>query len=288
MNQRGELVDARIRHAHHFAGLAARSVARSHGADEPQTVARLLAAGTNLRAAFECAIELGLPSVAADLADHLWEHALFRLEFGLLAWADQVLERFGTDTPRYPEMLATAALGAWGDGDFERARELAENSETEADARQARIPSRSIQAQFNVASQTGRPGDAENLILRHLDWCRREKDVRQESSVLVNAAVGLAVLGDPASAVSLADSAYTRAEATANPSTLAWATYARAFVGVPSDPARASIEFTEAARLARTVRNRFVLGVSLTGAAVANRHAGESTLARSLLADATH
>lgn len=286
LDQRGELVDARTRHAEHFAGLAAQAIGRSHGAEEPQTVARLLAAGANLRAAFEWAIEHGLASVAADLADHTWEHALFRLEFGLLAWAGRVLDRFDSDTPRYPEMLATAALGAWGDGDFARARELAEQAEAEADARQVRIPSRSIQAQFNVASQTGRPGDAENLILRHLDWCRRAKDVRQESSVLVNAAVGLAVLGDPISAASLAESAYTRAEATANPSALAWATYARAFVGVPSDPAKASLEFTEAARLARTVRNRFVLGVSLTGAAVAKRRAGEAALARSLLADA--
>ncbi len=286
LEQRGELAVARTRHAEHFAGLAGRAVVRSHGAEEPQSVARLLAAGANLRAAFEWAIEHGLPSVAADLADHTWEHALFRLEFGLLAWADQVLDRFGPDTPRYPEMLATAALGAWGDGDFARARELAEHAETEADAHQVRIPSRSIQAQFNVASQTGRPGDAENLILRHLDWCRRAKDVRQESSVLVNAAVGLAVLGDPVSAASLAESAYTRAAATANPSTLAWATYARAFVGVPSDPAKASLEFTEAARLARTVRNRFVLGVSLTGAALAKRRAGEAALARLLLADA--
>ncbi len=286
LERRHELAPARTRHAEHFAGVACWAVNRSQGPEEPQTVARLLAAGSNLRAAFEWAIEDGLASVAVDLADYTWEHALFRLEFGLLSWADQVLDRFGPETLRYPEMLATAALGAWGDGDFTRARDLAEQAEREADARHVRIPSRSIQAQFNVASQSGRPGDAESLILRHLDWCRRAKDVRQESNVLVNAAVGLAVLGDPASAASLADSAYTRAEVTANPSTLAWATYARAFVGVPSDPAKASLEFTEAARLARTVRNRFVLGVSLTGAAVAKRRAGEGALARSVLADA--
>ena len=286
LEHRGELAAARTRHARHYANQVVEAVPGWQGPDEPQTVVRLLAAGPNLRAAFSWSIDCGLPDVAVDLAEHTWEHALFRLEFGLLEWADQVIDRFGPDAPRYCEMLATAALAAWGDGDFVRARSLAEASEEEADRRGIRISARSMQAQFNVASQTGRPDDAESVLIRQLDWCRRQHDLRQESSVLVNAAVGLAVLGEPEMAMAMADSAYSRAETTANPSTIAWATYARAFVTVSGDPARAGTEFTEAGRLARTVRNRFILGMALTGAAVARRHAGDTPLARSLLADA--
>lgn len=108
-------------------------------------------------------------------------------------------------------------------------------------------------------------------------------DDRHHVDNLVVACLGLDQVGLDEEAGRMADQALTLARGTGNPACLAWAGVGVGAAAVRTDPRRAAWTHSGAARLARTVHNRWVEGMALSGLVTALRRRGRVGETRDLV-----
>lgn len=104
----------RLRHAHHFAGVAATQGRRIFTEEEADAWRVLDDEWGNLRIAVDSLVTAGDIDTAIDLVTELVYYATFAMRLELFTWADELRERLkGFDHPRYGDLCGAAALGAY-------------------------------------------------------------------------------------------------------------------------------------------------------------------------------
>ncbi|MFC7529225.1 BTAD domain-containing putative transcriptional regulator [Actinoplanes sp. GCM10030250] len=256
------------------------------GPDEDRAVARLDRIAPQLDATHRWLVQRGRVDEAVTYNLALWEYTFFRQDYGRYQWLEDCLAMAGAgESARVAELAAEGALAAWARDRFLPALALADRAEAAALAAGRPLPLAALKARFNVAAYEGRTEDAVGLLGRLLQESEGLADDRHHADNLVVLALGMAQWGRREEAAAAASQGMAVARATGNPSSVAWAGVALGSVELPTEPDRAARAFTAASRLARTVRNRWVDGMALSGLVTALRRQGRTDQARRLLAE---
>ncbi|GAB3824085.1 ATP-binding protein [Dactylosporangium cerinum] len=250
--------ELRLRHATYFAGVLEEAAVGLSGPNEAAWVPVIEGALDDARQAWQWS-RVHAPAVAVRIAGAAAEFGFWRLRADLLTWSTLILREAGDQAA----VLVGAAYGAWLDGDFGTAARIAQG-----------------------AVDAGHAGAADllgDIALIQGDLDGAEAHYRQAIAVLpigtaaravamANLALPLAYRQDPA-ARPAAEAGLVEARATGNPSALAFALFALAEAHGDGDPTAAIGALDEALRLADSVGNRFVAGVTRTAmVALRGRH----------------
>jgi predicted ATPase/DNA-binding SARP family transcriptional activator len=255
------------RHARYFAGLAAQAAQGVQGPDERAWVERTRPDHDNLRAAFEHAAAARDGDLALRLSAPLGEVLQWRFGPESAVWAERALDLAGPEHALFVEGVGAAARGAWGRGDFDRARTLAARAAGHGPGR--------------GAPRLAHPGDVEadvrmyegdvDRALRHytgaVTAARRDEDPTRLVWTLYYVAICQAVRRRPELGRVAAEESLRLAIPTANPTGLSMAHYAMGLVLKKSEPERALDHLDTAAGLAAAVHNGWWQGIALMEAA---------------------
>ncbi len=288
LQSQGQLAAWQRRHALAHIDLALKLSADLVGEREEQAVAALRRLGPQLSAAHRRLVQDGDAPSSAALSTAMWEYTFFRQDWARYRWLSETLELDGVeDLDHYSEVLALAALAAWARDRLVAGAHLADRAEAVAIERGRPVPLAVYKARLNVAVHDDRPGDAAGWLDRLLAESSQRGDRRYHADNLVVAALAFAQVGFPDEAARLGREAATLAASTGNPTSVAWARVAQAAADVQHRPDRAARSYSAAARLARTVHNRWVSGMATTGLVTALRRQGRDEQARRLLTEVT-
>lgn len=255
---------------------------------EEQAVAELRRLSPQISAAHRWFLDHGEVAASAAMSTAMWEYSFFRQDYGRYRWLGETLDLPGVDELEgYDEVLALGALAAWAQDRLMAAARLAEKAETVAIARGRPVPLASYKARLNVAVHDDRRSEAATWLDRLMAESAERGDRRHHGDNLVVAALGYSQFGFAEQARRLAEEADALASAAANPTAVAWARVALAASEVERAPERAARSYSAAARLARTVHNRWVSGMATTGLVTALRRQGRQDQARRLLIEVT-
>jgi hypothetical protein len=280
------LVERRNAHAEHHLHLVRNLAVDLAGEHEERAVAEWGKVADQLPAAHAWFVERGQARQSAALSLASWEYSFLRQHYGAYGWLDDTLTIDGIDQiDDYPDLLAQGALAAWAQDRFLRAEHLAAEAGAEARRRGEPTPIAAYKARFNVAAHQDQGAEAARLLGRLLAVSEERGDVRHHSDNLVVAALGYGQAGLKSEAAVAARRANELAVSLGNPTSVSWARVALASVDVVDDPDRAAQSFASAARLARTVANRWVNGMATTGLVTVLRRQGRLDHARRLLAE---
>ena len=278
LEERGELAAARTRHARWAADLVTRAAAGLRGADEGRWAAALEEHLDDLRAAQSWLsgqdTRLGLRMTA-----ELHWYALWRCQSEVFRWADvSAAAAAGSNSPFYPEALASAAFGAIYRGDL-RAGETAAQAALAA-ARGPIATRRPLEALGDIAIFGGDPDRAASLYRQAYDLSIDAGDYRDAAWDAASAAAALAYGNHLTQANHLADQAQAAAAASGAPSALAVAAWVVGEIAAIADPGQATEHLQQAAALATSVGNRLVAG--LAEVCLAGLHARDGDAATAL------
>ncbi|WP_437339934.1 ATP-binding protein, partial [Mycobacterium asiaticum] len=269
-----------IRHAEYFTELAERALAGLETADEREWIERMLPDYDNLRAAFERAMTEHDTDLALRLVASCGEILGVRVGYEVFRWSERVVAVADPDHPIFPAAVGMAARGAWGAGEYVRARNL-------ADMAGGRVP-------MPGTSRIAYPGDVladvdlfEGKVDRVLTYwqdqaaqARSSGDLIRLGQTLSTRAVLHGVLGgDFDSHLPSAQEGVEIAEATGNPTARSTAYFGLGFLLKRSDPGRALALFDEAAGLAGDVQNFWWYGIALMEAASTRAVHGDPVVA---------
>lgn len=284
LERSGAVHRMRSRHADTFADVARRVTPTLWTADEPLAVDRLGQVREQLGTAFDTLVERGDADRAAQLAVSMWDYSFLRLDIAQFAWFNDLVTMPGiADVENYADVLGSAAMAAWARNDFTESARLSDLALAET---RDRTPSlQALRARFNVASfQEPDRGPMEafaaliNATIEH-----GPPHLRSDLQVLLT--LGLSQIGEASGAADAARRGRELAEKTENPSCLAWATYGVGWSRLDDDPLDASRAFVAAARLARSVNNRFVESMAKGALVTSALRRGRTAQARGLLID---
>lgn len=286
------LAKQRNRWARHH-GFVHLDLARQLGAEltgerEERAVSELRRLAPQISAAHRWFIGHGEAAASAALSMAMWEYTFFRQDYSRYRWLGDCLELEGiAQLDDYAELLGLAALAAWARDRLVTSRHLADRAETQAAERGQPIPLAALKARFNVAVHDDRLSEAASWLNRLLAESAERGDRRHHADNLVVATLGLSQVGSGKEARQMAEEAEHLANSTGNPTTVAWARVAVAAAAVERHPERAARSYAAAARLARTVHNRWVSGMAGTGLVTALRRQGRRDQSRQLLIEIT-
>ena len=276
----------RTRHLEHFRDLASTWAPGLRDANEGRAGARLEPLMGQFRAAFAWAIESGDLAGAAGLAIDLADFGLTHLHYDTFDWAEAIVSATGAEhLELYPDLLASAALGAWARSDPPRARTLAESALDIAAQRHIDPPVQAHVTLTNVAGYEGRSRDA----VTHLEAVSKLAQAMDEPYLLTNAsvitAIGASLIGATEMAAWSAAVALDVAVRSQNPSSVAWASYASGLADIDPDPIAAIESFEHGGAVAESVQNAWILGMNMSGMVTALRRAGRDDQALAALHD---
>ncbi|MGH3615446.1 MAG: ATP-binding protein [Pseudonocardia sp.] len=279
LERTGTLDRAVRNHVRHHLDLVQRAVVDLVGPAEPTAVATLAKVGDQLLPTHQHLLRTGDAAASAAFTLGLWEHTFFRQHFHRYRWLEDTLAVPGVDRfDRFDELLAQAALAAWARDRHVESVALAARAEAAASARGHPVPLAALKSRFNVAAHERDVVRAGRLLSRLISESTSRADARHHSDNLVVAGLGFAQLGLVGQARRMAGKALALAEGTGNPTSVAWAQVGIAATQVSRDPAAAAQSFASSARLATSVRNRWVHGTAMAGldhrAASAGPHRG--------------
>lgn len=261
--RRGGTARHRRSHARWFVGVAERSEELLHGPSEAEAVARLDLEFANLRAAHRWLVSAGDVDDALRLWTALAFYVLFRLSDEILIWAQEVLAVPGADAHlRYAQACATAAICMADGGQRRHAVALAERGLRHV-ARDDPAARHGLLALALVDFYEGRL----EACLRGSGQSRRlataVDDPYWAALSALHEVLALAYGGDVDAALERAEVQRRLAEASGNPTQIAWSLYARGETLLTDDPGQALALLEEAVGVARSVRNELVEGVAL-------------------------
>jgi predicted ATPase len=200
LDQRGELDAARDVHAAWAVELAERAAAHLSGPDEPEWAARVARHLDELRAAHVWLVGND-PEAALRLSAALHPWAFWRGSSEVFRMAEVAAASAPTTSPLWPDVMSSAAVGAWQRGDLAAA---------EAAAHATAGHRRGIEALADVALLRGELARARALFLQSAAQAEAAGDTLQLVWDLGSAALALyyggqAVDGEPARVAAIAD-----------------------------------------------------------------------------------
>jgi predicted ATPase len=230
----GEAAEARSAHARHFAGREPDILALWDSPRQREAYDWFTLELANLRTAFRWAADHGDLDVAAPIATCAGFLGTEVQTYEPIAWAEELIEPArAVDHPRLA-MLYVWASQCYTTGQIEAALRYSDAGQIIlAKSRQA-LPGGIEVALGSVHAALGQPE-------RMAEWCRAQLARRRDTHVRIRACLVLALslAGSDGEAMDSAEGLIEAAEATGNPSLLAWAlgTYGLAFRD--ADPVRA-------------------------------------------------
>ncbi len=284
LEQRGEARHHRELHAGWFVGVAERNERLLYGPSEADAVASIDLELPDLRAAHRWLVSVGDVDGALRLWLALAPYAFFRLNDEILAWAQQALAVPGADShPRYAQACAAAALCLADGGRRQRALDLAETALRRVD-RDDPVARHGLLARALVDFYEGR-----------LEACLRRSGASRRLATAVDdrywaalsalhEVLALAYGGDVDAALARAEVQRRLAEASRNPTQIAWSLYTRGETLLADDPPRAQALLAGAVGVARSVRNELVESVALVSlTSLRARHGSPAVALRSFV-----
>ena len=271
--------------AESYCGLMESLAPGLEGPDEARSVTRLRRSADQLAATHRWLVQHGEVERAAAFGLGTWEFSFFRQDYAAYGRLEDVIGLAGADElPDADELFGQASLAAWAGDRFEAALVLAERAEALANGWGRPVPLAAMKTRHLVAVHERRP-EAGPLLLALVEASGQRSDHRHHADNLTVAAIALAHLGRLDQAGAAADESVELADATGNPTSISWARVGRAMVDLERDPASAARTLSSARRLARTVDNRWVGQMAITGMVTALRRMDRRVEARRLLAD---
>jgi predicted ATPase/DNA-binding SARP family transcriptional activator len=268
LEERGELATARTLHARWAVDLVTQAAAGLHGTDEARWAAALDLHLDDLRAAHSWLsghnTRLGL-----RLTAELHWYALSRCQSEVFRWADvSAAAAAGSNSPFYPDALASAAFGAIYRGDLQAGDTAAQAALAASRGQDPIATRRPLEALGDVAIFGGDPKRAASLYRKAYDLSINAGDYLDAAWDAASAAAALAYGNHLTQANQFADRAQAAAAASGAPSALALAAWAMGEIAAVADPMQATEHMQRAAALSTTVGSRLVAGlaeVSLAG-----------------------
>jgi predicted ATPase/DNA-binding SARP family transcriptional activator len=263
LRSRGSAAEIWDRHAEFFVSLVEASSTGLAGSDERSWADRLAAELANLRAAHRWLLDTGKATLSLRLAAGCYRWAFAGAPAEVSAWAAETAARFG-DAPdlNLAGALATAAVGAWRQGDHERAIRLASRGVTLGAGHPG--PTRwALDALGDASIIAGRYQQAIDAYEAGIRLSQAADDVPTLANGTGSVALALAYQGDAAEATRRADALLEKAASVANPSTIGWAHYFAGEVRLDSRPDEALPMLRRALAEAERAGNRFLAGVTL-------------------------
>jgi predicted ATPase/DNA-binding SARP family transcriptional activator len=261
------------RHAEYFVSLAEGAAERLRGSDEAVAMASLDRELDDLRAVHRWSIDNRRLDLSLRLSAALHWYALWRMRPEVSTWAEEATELPRASAhPLFPEVCATAGVGAWMRGDLRRAADLARRGVEAArgDAILRRAP---LHILGDVGLFEGRLDDALGHYEAALAAAAEADDGYQVVLLLGCRALILAYRGDAAAGQEAAAESRRVAAGMANPTATAWSLYVSGEVLLHDDPQRAIRLLDASIDLVRSIGNTFALGVALVSASsVRGRH----------------
>ena len=278
LKEQGELDAARGRHARWAAGLAAQAARGLRGADEASWAETLDRHFSDLRAAHSWLTgqDTGL---SLRMAAGLHWYALWRCQSEVFRWADvSVAAAAGSRSPFYPEVLASAALGAVYRGDLQTA-DIAAHAAFDAAHGLAPITARRpLQALGDIAIFRGELRRAADLYCQAYDLSIGAGDYLDAAWDAASASAALAYGNHLNEASRLADHAQAAADASGAPSALALAAWAIGEITATTNPSQARHHLQRAVELAAPAGSRLIAGLAdVSLAALHARHGDPAT-----------
>ena len=268
LDERGELAAARNRHARWAVDLVTQAAAGLCGADEGRWAATLEEHLDDLRAAHSWLSGHDTRLCLRMTAELHW-YALSRCQSEVFRWADVgAAAAAGSNSPFYPEALASAAFGAIYRGDLQAGDSAAQAALAAASGHHPIAIRRPLEALGDVAIFGGDPERAASLYRRAYDLSVDAGDYLDAAWDAASAAAALAYGNHLTQASRLVDRAQAAATASGAPSALAIAAWVTGEIAAITDPGQATEHLRRAAVLGSTVGSRLVAGlaeVSLAG-----------------------
>ena len=179
------------------------------------------------------------------------------------AWAAEAAARFGgARDPNLAGALATAAVGAWRQGDSARAITLASRAVTLGGDR-PETTRWALDALGDASIIAGRYQQAIDAYQAAIPLSEAAGDALMLTNDTGGVALVLAYQDDAAEATRRADALLEKVASVANPSTIGWAHYFAGEVRLDSRPAEALPMLRRALAEAERAGNRFLAGVTL-------------------------
>ena len=268
LEERGGLAAARGRHARWAVDLVTQAAAGLRGAEEGRWAATLDLHLDDLRAAHSW-LSGQDTRLSLRMAGELHWYALWRCQSEVFRWADvSAAAAAGSNSPFYPEALASAAFGAIYRGDLQAGDTAAQAALAAARGQDPIASRRPLEALGDVAIFGGDPERAASLYRKAYDLSINAGDYLDAAWDAASAAAALAYGNYLAQARRLAGQAQAAAAASGAPSALALAAWAMGEIAAITDPRQATEHLQRAAALAAPVGSRLVAGlaeVSLAG-----------------------
>ena len=279
LKEQGELDAARGRHARWAAGLVAQAARGLRGADEASWAETLDRHFSDLRAAHSWLTgqDTGL---SLRMAAGLHWYALWRCQSEVFRWADvSVAAAAGSRSPFYPEVLASAALGAVYRGDLQTADTAAHAAFDAAHGLAPITARRPLQALGDIAIFRGELRRAADLYCQAYDLSIGASDYLDAAWDAASASAALAYGNHLNEASRLADRAQAAADASGAPSALALAAWAIGEITATSNPSQARHHLQRAVELAAPAGSRLIAGLAEVSLAALHARHGDPTTA---------
>jgi tetratricopeptide (TPR) repeat protein len=228
---RGEASEIRAAHSRYFAGREADILALWDSPRQREAYAWFTAELANLRTAFRWAADQDDLDVAATLATYAGWLGLLVQTFEPIAWAEELIEPArAVDHPRLAFLYVIAAL-CYSAGRIEAAVGYSDAGQIVLGRSREALP-------YGIEGVLG----AVYLVIgqpeRLAEWCRAQLARRRDTHVYIRSwlVVALSLAGSGGEAMDSADGLIEAAEATGNPSLLAWALFAYGLAFRDADP----------------------------------------------------
>jgi predicted ATPase/DNA-binding SARP family transcriptional activator len=259
-------------HARHFVRFAERARRGYRTREEPVWVAWIAWRLDELRAAhrWACGHDADL---AIRLAVAVADYAMYHMRFELQDWSETAAALPGAERhPLRPAALASAAAGAWGRGDFTRAKQLVQQGLAAAPDG-APAAAHPLLVLGDMTMSEGRFADS-MAAYQQAARLAGDGEPRVACEALGGQAIALSYQGRLAEAIRLAEAGEKVAAQAGAPSLVAMARYYAGECRMPSDPAAALVLLEDARRLAAEVGALFVLGVATLSSVSVRARAG--------------
>ncbi len=253
-----ELESAGTAFLQYYLSVAERAGGELRGPGEAQWVSRIELDFDNLRAAHGRGLTSDGADVSIRIVAALWDFAFMRMRSEIFDWGEAAAARADPDHPLRAMVLGVVALGCWLREHPAKAVAFAEESlrlERERGATRS-IPAR--MALMNSAEYGGMAVDVRTLMAEVLEVTRASVSPYWQVNADVLRSLAHSFAGRSERAQQMADSAMATARSSDNPSTIAWALFAKGMATESVDPEHAEALFEDGLERARSVSNGWV------------------------------
>jgi predicted ATPase/class 3 adenylate cyclase len=275
--RRGEPADLTSAHRaflDHYVRIAEEATEELRGPDETRWVSQIELDFDNLRACHQRGLTLDGADSSIRIVAALWDFAFMRMRSEIFDWGEEAAAAVPAGHPLRAMVLGVVALGGWLRENPAKATEFGTESlrlERESGATPS-APAR--MALMNSAEYGGTAVDVRSLMADLLEVSRESDSLYWQVNADVLRALAHSFSGRAPQAAEMANNAMVTARRSENPSTIAWALFAKGMATELVDADHAEALFDDALELARSVENGWVGAMCSTRLASLRRRRG--------------